>query len=132
MPRFSGRSLANLATLHPLLREVAYKAIEQTDFSVICTHRGQADQEKAKAAGNSRAHFGQSPHNYSPALAMDCTPFPCNWNDLDSFRRLAAVMKECAAELNIPIRWGGDWTSLKDFPHFELDPWTSYIDGKAQ
>ena len=38
-----------------------------------------------------------------------------------SYKDLADKMKEAAKELDIPIKWGGDWTTLKDGPHFELD-----------
>ena len=40
--------------------------------------------------------------------------------DWASFKRLAEVMKESAARLEIPLEWGGDWTTLKDGPHFQL------------
>lgn len=38
---------------------------------------------------------------------------------------LAREMKAAAARLHIPIEWGGDWTTLKDGPHFQL-PWAQY------
>lgn len=30
-------------------------------------------------------------------------------------------MKAAAKELGVLIVWGGDWTSFRDGPHFELD-----------
>ncbi|EOW5622221.1 M15 family metallopeptidase, partial [Escherichia coli O2,50:H32] len=30
------------------------------------------------------------------------------------------AFKQAAAELGTAIEWGGDWTSLKDGPHFQL------------
>lgn len=33
---------------------------------------------------------------------------------------LAEQMKAAAARCNVPIEWGGDWTTLKDGPHFQL------------
>ncbi|MBB1175118.1 M15 family peptidase, partial [Klebsiella pneumoniae] len=48
------------------------------------------------------------------------------WNDWEQFRRLADVVKACAAELGTPVEWGGDWKSLKDGPHFQLPRgWTA-------
>ena len=29
-------------------------------------------------------------------------------------------MKACAADLGVPLEWGGDWKTLKDGPHFQL------------
>jgi peptidoglycan L-alanyl-D-glutamate endopeptidase CwlK len=34
-------------------------------------------------------------------------------------------MQSAAKDLNVPLEWGGDWTSLKDGPHFQL-PWKDY------
>jgi peptidoglycan L-alanyl-D-glutamate endopeptidase CwlK len=36
------------------------------------------------------------------------------------YRSIAAAMKRAAAELGVPIRWGGDFKSFFDGPHFEL------------
>lgn len=36
------------------------------------------------------------------------------------FDPLAAAMKEAAARLGVAIRWGGDWKTFIDCPHFEL------------
>lgn len=37
-----------------------------------------------------------------------------------SLTRMADAVKAAAAQLNIPVEWGGDWVSLKDGPHFQL------------
>lgn len=38
----------------------------------------------------------------------------------EDYKKFAQVVKQCADELHISIRWGGDWTTLRDGPHFEL------------
>jgi peptidoglycan L-alanyl-D-glutamate endopeptidase CwlK len=45
--------------------------------------------------------------------------------DFEKYRLVADHIKTVAKELNIPIEWGGDWTSFKDGPHFQL-PWSTY------
>ena len=35
-------------------------------------------------------------------------------------KQIAEHIKKCAVELEINIEWGGDWTSFKDMPHFQL------------
>ena len=45
--------------------------------------------------------------------------------DWPLYDKVAAAMKAAAAELKIPLEWGGDWTTLKDGPHFQL-PWSAY------
>lgn len=37
------------------------------------------------------------------------------------YHKIAAAFKQAAAELDVPIVWGGDWQTFKDGPHFELD-----------
>lgn len=43
-----------------------------------------------------------------------------NW-DFKLYRQLASIVKAKATSLGIPIVWGGDWKTLVDGPHFELD-----------
>jgi peptidoglycan L-alanyl-D-glutamate endopeptidase CwlK len=40
--------------------------------------------------------------------------------DWPLYGKLAEAMKAAAAELKIPMEWGGDWKTLRDGPHFEL------------
>jgi peptidoglycan L-alanyl-D-glutamate endopeptidase CwlK len=128
MPHFSARSLAHLASCHQDLRRVAHEAIRRIDFAVICGHRTQAEQDKAFAEKKSKLRYPLSKHNSYPARAMDLVPYPVDWTDLDRFRKLAAVVKQVAAELGVSLVWGGDWDGdgrtddekFVDMPHFEL------------
>lgn len=132
MPTFGKRSLDNLAQAHPDLQKVMHEAIKHFDFSVICGYRGMADQNKAYASGASKARFGQSPHNFKPSLAVDCTPYPLDWKDEKAFKEMGKVIMDAAMRLGVRIRWGGDWDFNEktndgwDKPHFELHPWKDY------
>jgi len=42
------------------------------------------------------------------------------WDEWARFKELADVVKACAAELGVPVEWGGDWKTFKDGPHFQL------------
>ena len=53
-------------------------------------------------------------------MAVDVVPLPLNWNDIPAFERLGEKIMAKAAELNIKVKWGRDFTGLKDYPHFEL------------
>jgi peptidoglycan L-alanyl-D-glutamate endopeptidase CwlK len=87
---------------------------------VLCGHRSKAEQDAAFEAGNSKLRWPASKHNRKPSLAVDVVPYPLDWGRIQDFVRLAAVVKEVAKELNIKLVWGGDWTSFKDYPHYEL------------
>ena len=41
--------------------------------------------------------------------------------DWPLYAQVSVAFKQAAKELNVPIVWGGDWKSLKDGPHVELD-----------
>lgn len=119
MPHFSKRSLNNLAQCDPRLQKVAHEAIQYFDFTVICGHRGQEDQDKAYREGRSKLRFPRSKHNKMPSLAMDCVPYPLDWADAAAFKEMARVMKEAARAVGVDLTWGGDW-QMRDMPHFEV------------
>ena len=126
MARLSAASQRQLDGAHPLLQQVFTAVAAEADIAILDSQRGRAAQERAHASGNSRAHFGQSPHNWSPAIALDVAPWPIDWTDLGRFRALARLVNARAAEMGIPIAWGGDWKSIVDMPHYELDPWRQF------
>jgi peptidoglycan L-alanyl-D-glutamate endopeptidase CwlK len=126
MPKLSAASQRRLAGAHPLLRELFAAVAAHTAIVVLDSQRGRAAQERAFALGHSRAHFGQSAHNWAPAVALDVVPAPIDWTDLARFRALAALVKAEAAARKIPLAWGGDWPGLRDMPHYELDPWRAF------
>lgn len=120
-------SQKRLALAHPLLRKlIAAVVADGVPLIVLDSQRGRKAQEQAFSKGNSRAHFGQSAHNWSPAIALDVVPSPLDWNDIAAFKRLGATITAKAKVLGIPISWGGTWKSLKDFPHYELAPWRDF------
>jgi len=129
MPFFSKTSKERLATCHPDLQKVANRAIQLIDFTVVCGHRRQAEQDAAFYNGKSTKKWPFSTHNRIPSLAMDLAPYPIDWEDTDRFIYLAGIIIGIGFEYGIPIRWGGDWDSdfitqdekFRDYPHFELN-----------
>jgi peptidoglycan L-alanyl-D-glutamate endopeptidase CwlK len=134
MPQFGPRSLERLNTCHPDLQRVMRAAIASgPDFSIICGHRGKAEQDEACAKGLSKTPFPTSKHNAVPSLAVDIAPYPIDWKDEARFVALARHVLAVAAELGVKLRWGGDWDGdgmtrsegdtderFVDLPHFEL------------
>lgn len=115
------RSLKRLEGVHPDLVKVVKRAIEITDvdFTVLEGLRDLKRQKILFAQGatttlNSRHITGHAVD--LGAMVGDSV----RW-DWPLYHRVADAMKRAAAELNVPIVWGGDWRTFKDGPHFELD-----------
>ncbi|KRA63139.1 MULTISPECIES: M15 family metallopeptidase [Rhizobium/Agrobacterium group] len=134
MPVFGAASMKNLEKCHASLKLIATEAIKEIDFRVLDSTRGRDAQNRAFQTGKSKAKFGQSAHNYVPAIAFDLFPFPYDWNDRKAFTKLATIIMRIAKEKGIPLRWGGDWnmdgdkttSDAWDMPHFELHPWRDW------
>ena len=106
------------------------------DFSVIEGQRSIKRQQKLFAEGKSAIDgiSAKSKHNETPSLAVDLLPHPHTlngvnvWADKQRFCVLSGLMQAAAAELNLTLRWGGDWdgdgnnadSNFHDLPHFEL------------
>lgn len=126
MPQ-SAKSRAALAAAHPLLQKL-FNTVEAENpalkFQVNESRRGRTDQEIAFKKGNSKAHYGQSAHNYSPSIAVDVYPLPIQFKNLKPYKDLAAVVEATAKKLGIKIRWLGP--VMGDYPHYELHPWREW------
>ena len=102
-------------------------AVAQTrDIVIVQGARSLEEERTAIASGHSALRNPlDSKHVVDPehrplALAVDAAPLPLDWNDLAALQTLGLAVKAVAADLGIPLIWGGDWVHLKDLDHFEL------------
>jgi len=119
--RFSARSLRNLKGVHAELIRVAQRARTLTpiDFMVIEGLRSPARQAALVKAGASRTL--NSRHLTGHAIdVVAVVEGQVRW-DWPLYPRIAAAFKQAAREQGVKIVWGGDWSRLRDGPHFELD-----------
>lgn len=121
MPSFGRKSLKQISTLHPKLQLICNRAIELHDFTVLEGYRGKEKQNKFFRKGVSGVKYPDSKHNQMPSRAMDVVPYPLDWDDIEGFKLLGTYIFRASMELGIKVKWGGHWTTLKDYPHFELD-----------
>lgn len=70
--------------------------------------------------GKSKAKWPRSKHNTIPSKAVDVMPYPIDWNDLERLSKFSELVKKTAKRMNIKIRWGGNFKSFFDGPHWEL------------
>jgi peptidoglycan L-alanyl-D-glutamate endopeptidase CwlK len=121
----SKKSRDRLAGVHPDLVKVVGRAIEITeiDFAVLEGVRSKTRQEQLVKAGASQTM--RSRHLTGHAVDLGAyVAGSVRW-DWPLYHKLAVAVKQAAAELQIPIEWGGDWTTFKDGPHWQL-PWKEY------
>lgn len=121
----SKKSRDRLSGVHPDLVKVVERAIEITevDFAVLEGVRSKTRQEQLVKAGASQTM--RSRHLTGHAVDLGAyVAGSVRW-DWPLYHKLAAAVKQAAAELQIPIEWGGDWTTFKDGPHWQL-PWKEY------
>ncbi|WP_333590986.1 M15 family metallopeptidase [Brevundimonas sp.] len=117
----SARSHARLDGVHPALVGVVKRAIQLTpvDFMVVEGLRGPARQAALVRAGASRTLNSRHITGHAVDLAA-LVDGRLRW-DWPLYPRIAGAMKAAAAERGVALIWGGDWKSLKDGLHFELD-----------
>ena len=118
-------SKAKLQGVHPDLVRVVELAITKTkvDFRVLEGLRTVARQRQLLAAGASRTM--KSRHITGHAVDLGALVGGTVRWDWPLYHELARAMKEAAAELGVPLEWGGDWRTFKDGPHFQL-PFKAY------
>ena len=138
MPRFGQKSASRLQTCHPDLIRLFEKVVYKFDCSILDGHRNKERQDKAFELKRSKVQYPYSKHNKYPSTAIDVAPYPIDWGEnggsaqrrkaIARFYYFAGYVKGIAEDLQIEIRWGGDWDgdreftdqSFDDLPHFEL------------
>lgn len=123
--KFGERSEQRLKGVHPAMLAVVRRALELTkvDFAVIEGLRTVERQKELFAAGASQTMRSR----HLTGHAVDLAPIvggSVRW-DWPLFYKIADAMDAAAAELKVPIEWGGRWVSFKDGPHWQL-PWKDY------
>ena len=139
------RDRAALKGVHPDLVRVVERAADLTPvpFRVFEGVRSIEQQAKNVRNGvsqtmNSRHIPGANGYGHAVDLVLafdvdgdgdvdgaDYWAAPGSSQGAAAWRRLEAAVKKAAAELRIPVEWGGDWRSFKDYPHWQL-PWKAY------
>ena len=129
---FGQTSKMRLSTCHPLLIALFERVIKRPDLphdlTILCGHRGQAEQDAAFDSGASKLRYPKSKHNVYPSMAVDVAPWvrgAISWfapDFLPIARHIKATWETMteAERGGHTLSWGGDWTSFVDRPHWEL------------
>lgn len=120
MFKLSQKSLDTLKGVDQKLVDVVKRAIEITtvDFTVLEGIRSPARQRMLVSEGKSQTL--KSKHLTGHAVDLGAyVNGTISW-DKQYYAQIADAMKTAAKELEVNIRWGGDFKSFYDGPHFEL------------
>lgn len=119
------KSKERLKGVHPDLVRVVERAIQlsEVDFTVLEGLRTAARQQQLVKSGASKTMRSRHLTGHAVDLAA-VIDGEIRW-DWPLYHKIAKAVKQAAAELKVPIEWGGDWRSFKDGPHWQL-PWKNY------
>lgn len=125
MRRYSKRSLNSLKGIHPDLRRVIDRALQDgpLDFIVIEGLRTMQRQRELVASGASKTMNSR----HLTGHAVDLLPIGKDGPAFDwpLYDKLGPAVKAAADAEGVEIEWGGDWTKFRDGPHFQLS-WDAY------
>lgn len=115
--------------VHPdLVKVIVGASQDEQPFQVVCGLRALDAEKQAVATGHSQTtHSRHLAGQDGFACAVDVaalTDGHINWSS-SVYAAIAAEIKAVAKTLNVPVEWGGDWHSFKDWGHFQL-PWEKY------
>lgn len=119
------RSLSRLDGVHPDLVRVVKRAaaLSSLDFTVL---EGLRTLDRQKELFAKRATTTMKSRHLT-GHAVDLAPMiggEVRW-DWPLYHQLEPTVKQAAQEEGVPIEWGGDWSTFKDGPHWQL-PWKAY------
>lgn len=124
------RSEEHLLGVHPDLVRVMRAAAERTKFRITEGLRNKERQAELVRSGKSKTMNSR----HLTGMAVDIIAIGEDGiatYDMKDMSRVAGVIREVAKEQGIPIEWGaaakygGDFKTFNDSPHFQL-PWKQY------
>jgi peptidoglycan L-alanyl-D-glutamate endopeptidase CwlK len=114
------RSLRNLKGVNKDMVSVVHRAAEISPVYFVVTEGLRTIQRQAELVAKGASRTMNSKH--LTGRAVDVAAFPggkLSW-EWKYYLQISQAFKQAAKELDVKIRWGGDWKTFKDGPHFEL------------
>lgn len=127
MYKLSKRSLQRLEGIDPVLIEIVKEAIKESpyDFGVPGFGGLRTAEEQnglyMKRVSKCDGYIKKSYHQ--TGKAFDIYAFvdgKASWNRNHLTKIARHIQKVAEEKFNIKLTWGGDWTSFKDMPHFQI------------
>ena len=124
MYKFGKRSRKRLKGVDARLVNVLNELIKIMDVTVIEGLRSAERQEELLKKGATKVKYSK----HMEGKAVDIAPYPIDWDDRDRFHYMGGMIRGIAKQLNVNVRWGGDWDSdgevkdnnFDDLVHIEI------------
>jgi hypothetical protein len=124
MPRFGKRSRERLKGVNIKLQHILNQLVKIMDVTIIEGLRTQERQDELVKKGASKTKYSK----HIQGKAVDVAPYPIDWEDRERFHYMGGMLRGIAHEMDVKIRWGGDWdsdgeiadNSFDDLVHVEL------------
>mgnify|MGYP003152018778 FL=1 len=107
MPHFGKRSKQRLKGVDTKLVNVLNELVKIMDVTIIEGLRSQERQDELVAKGASKTRYSK----HIEGKAVDLAPYPIDWEDRERFHYMGGMVRGIGQQLNVNIRWGGDWDS---------------------
>ena len=118
--RYSKRSLNNLKGIHPDLRRVIDRALQEAPYDFIVIEGLRTEARQRQLVNDGKSWTMNSRH--LTGHAVDLLPIGPNGPafDWDLYDELGPDVERVAKTEGVPLTWGGRWKQTPDGPHFEL------------
>jgi len=110
MPKFGKRSKQRLKGVKPELVNVLNELIKIMDVTIIEGVRSKERQAELLKKGATKVKYSK----HMEGKAVDLAPYPIDWKNRDGFHYMGGMIRGIAKQLNVNVRWGGDWDSDGD------------------
>ena len=110
MPRFGKTSKKRLKGIDPNLVNVLNELIKIMDVTIIEGLRSKERQAELLEKGATKVKYSK----HMEGKAVDLSPYPIDWENRDGFHYMGGMIRGIAKQLNVKVRWGGDWDSDGD------------------
>tara|TARA_R110002020_G_scaffold116514_3_gene266986 strand:- start:2368 stop:2748 length:381 start_codon:yes stop_codon:yes gene_type:complete len=124
MYKFGKRSRERLKGVDHRIIMILDELIKIMDVTIIEGLRSAKRQEQLLKKGATKVKYSK----HMEGKAVDLAPYPIDWEDRDTFYYMGGMIRGIAKQLEINVRYGGDWdgdgntkdNSFDDLVHFEL------------
>ena len=107
MPKFGKRSKQRLKGVDSRLVNVLNTLIKIMDVTIIEGLRSKERQQELLAQGKTKVKYSK----HMEGKAVDLAPYPIDWEDRERFHYMGGMLRGIGEQMNLKIRWGGDWDS---------------------